>query len=141
MTISRRTMLLAMTAASLHADEAQDVLDLFTQMASALSAADAGRFMEACDRNLPGYQVLEMNVDALVAEATVTSAVDVVSDNGDAMHRTVELDWFLQIVQLEAAIGSTERRSRIHCQLMREKKRWRITSLDPISFFAPPKPR
>jgi hypothetical protein len=138
--MTRRGLLFAMLAAALRADDAQDVWDLFTQMASALSEGNAVQFLAAFDRSMAGYQALEANVSALLRQAEVQSSIEVLSDAGDGVSRSVELDWFLQIVEQQDAAGSTRRRERVRCKLAKQGKKWRITALGPLAFFAPPRP-
>ena len=138
--MTRRELLFAMMAAPLRADDAQDVWDLFTQMASALSEGNEVQFLTAFDRSMAGYQTLETNVSALLRQAEVQSSIEVLSDAGNGVSRSVELDWFLQIVEQQEAAGSTRRRERVRCKLAKQGKKWRITALEPLALFAPPRP-
>jgi len=137
--MTRRGLLFGWMALRLRADDAQDVWDLFTEVASALSEGNAAQFLKAFDRSMPGYAMLEANVIALLAQAEVQSSIEILSDEGTGATRAVELDWFLQIVAQQEAGGSTRRRERVHCRLAKQGKRWRITSIEPLAFFAAPR--
>ena len=137
----RGVLLVAMAMAPLRADEAQEVWDLLTQAASALSSGNSDEFLRVFDRSMPGYQTLAANVAALLSQGDVQSSIEVLSDEGDSSRRSVELDWFLQIISAEPGAGSTERREKVQCRLERRGKRWLITALEPLSFFAPPAAR
>jgi hypothetical protein len=139
--MTRRGFILAVAAPLLRADEPQDVRDFFGQLGSALSEGDAGQFMKGFDRSMPGYEKLANNVEALLRQADVQSSIEVLSDDGTDNKRMLELDWFLQFVAPTVDGDTVRRREQVHCTLMREGKRWRITSLDPLSIFAPPAPR
>lgn len=135
----RKTFLLMMAAVRfLPADEADDIRDFFGQLESALSEGNADQFMKGFDRAMPGYEMLAVNVAALLQHADVQSSIEVLSDEGTATSRMLELDWFLQLMEVQAAGGSTRRREQVHCTLARQGKKWRITSLVPLSLFAPP---
>ena len=54
--------------------------------------------------------------------------------------QSVELDWFLQIVEKQDTASVARRRQTVRCRLVKEKKKWRITALEPLAFFAPPNP-
>jgi hypothetical protein len=137
--MKRRVFLIAGTALALRADDAGDIWDLFTNMASALSDDRPDEFMAAFDRAMPGYHTLEMDVTALVTAYEARSSIELVSEEGDSLARRVELDWFLEIVEKQDTGGVTRRREVVRCRLMKEKKKWRINSFEPLSFFSPPK--
>lgn len=139
--MTRRGLLLASLALPLYADEAQQVWDLFSGLATALSQGDAVGFMSAFDRSLPGYQALQTDILAMFAQYQVSSSIDLVSDKGDGQMRTVEVDWFLQIVEQQDTQSVTRRRELVRCQLVKRKKNWRILSVAPIGLFAPPQPK
>jgi hypothetical protein len=139
--ITRRGWLIALAApllAPLFADVRQDTLDLFTSMASALSEGNGLAFLDHVDHSMPDYEKLEQNILALVAQNEVLSSIDVLKQEGDDHEQTVELDWFLQIRSREEAGPLERRRQIVKCRLLRIKKKWKVASLDPVSFFAPP---
>ncbi|PWU12751.1 MAG: hypothetical protein C5B51_00020 [Terriglobia bacterium] len=138
--MNRRRLLLAIAAFQLRADDAQDVWELFTALASALSEGNAVRFMKAFDRSMKDYAVLEASIAALLQQAQVQSSIEVLNDAGDGPSRSVELDWFLQIVDQQDSAASTRRRERVRCRLAKQGKTWQITALEPLAFFAPLRP-
>lgn len=133
--MTRRGLLLAATAWTLRADEAQDIWDLFTEMAAALSDAKAAEFMKAFSRDMPGYDALRRDVEALLDSYELHSSIELVNEEGDAAVQTVELDWFLEIVEKQDTAGVTRRREQVHCRLIKQKKKWLITSFEPLSLF------
>ena len=122
------------------ADNRRAVFDLFTGMASALSEGNPIAFMQPFDRSMPGVQELRAYVTALIAQAEVLSSIEILSDEGDDAHRTVELDWFLQIRDREETGPVVRRRETVKCRLERRGKKWVVVSLAPLAFFAPPRP-
>jgi hypothetical protein len=116
----------------------QAVIDLVTQMASALSEGNGLAFLERVDHAMPGYDKLEQNVLALTSQNEVLSSVEILKDEGDEQSRVVELDWFLQIRSREISGPLERRREVVKCRVEREKKKWKVKSLDPAGFFAPP---
>ena len=119
----------------LHADTHDDVIDLFTSMAAALSELNVPQFMDAFDKDMPDYGNLKTGVTALVRQADVTSTIEPLSDEGDDTKRTVELDWYLEIRSLLPDGPLVRRREVVHCELRKEKKHWKIVALKPIEFF------
>jgi hypothetical protein len=137
--MTRRTLLLVPLVARLRADSAQQVWELFTSVASALSEGNAIAFLNAFDPAMPGYEGLRASVTALLRQAQVQSSIDLLRDEGDDRSRTVELDWLLHIVDLEDGAVAERRQERVKCRVEKSGKKWRIASLDPLRFFAPPR--
>ena len=135
--MTRRGMLLAATAFTLRADDAQDVWDLFTEMAAALSDAKADEFMKAFSREMPDYDILRRNIEALLAAYDLHSSIELITEEGNSSAYMVDLDWFLQIVEKQDTAGVTRRREQVHCRLVKQKRKWVITSLQPLSIFKP----
>jgi hypothetical protein len=137
--MTRRALLLLPLVARLRADSAQQVWDLFASMASALSEANAIVFLNAFDPAMPGYEALRASVTALLREAEVQSSIDLVAEEGDDSSRTVELDWLLHIVDRQDGAVAERRQERVKCRVEKSGRKWRIASLAPLQFFAPPR--
>jgi hypothetical protein len=133
----RRALFLIPLALCLAADPAQEVLDLVTGMAASLSAGNAREFLAAFDPAMPGYQQLRENVNALTRQEAVESFVDVASDEGDAQKRTVQLNWRMRLKRNSDATASTGREQVLKCRFEKQGRKWRITALEPVDFFAP----
>jgi hypothetical protein len=116
----------------------QEVLDLFTALASALSEGNGLAFLDRVDHSMPAYEKLQRNILALVAQNEIVAAIDVIEDEGDDQTRAVKVDWLLQIRSREETGALIRRREIVKCRLERVKKKWKVASLEPIAFFAPP---
>jgi hypothetical protein len=148
--IVRSALLVSIATAFACADAHDDVIEVITSMAGALTEVNGigasvvrgnvSKFMSAFSRDMPDYETLESNVTALVMQAEVSSSIQTVSEDGDDQARGIDLDWVLQVRSLEEDGPVVRRREVIYCQLRKEKKHWKIVSLKPIDFFAPPKP-
>ena len=138
--LNRRTLLLTLLAPLARADEAGEVYDVFAELATSLSASDAAGFMRPFESSMSGYDELRRNVTALCSQSEVTSSVGVVDETGDKNAQAVELDWLLQVRTNDSTGGFVRRREIVKCRLERKGKRWKITSLEPIPFFAPIRP-
>ena len=124
--MTRRALLLVPLAARLRADSAQQVWDLFTSMASALSEANAIAFMNAFDPAMPGYEALRASVTALLRAAEVQSSIELVEDEGDDRSRAVELDWLVHIVNRQDGALAARRQERVKCRVEKSGSKWRI---------------
>ena len=129
----------ALSVFPVYADAHADVLDLVGSMAAALTAVNVPEFMDAFDKNMPDYEALKASVTALVNQADVTSSIEPLQDEGDDTKRAVDLDWFLEVRSLQQDGPIIHRRQIVHCELRKEKKKWKIVSLQPAEFFAPAK--
>lgn len=125
-------------AAPLWATAEQDVLDLFTTLASALSEGNGIAFLDRVDHSMPEYNQLERNIMALTEQNEVLAAIDVLTDDGDGQMRHVTVDWLLQIRSRSETGPLVRRRETVTCRLEHVKKKWRVVSLAPITLFAPP---
>ncbi|HET9318893.1 MAG TPA: hypothetical protein VFO27_03930 [Bryobacteraceae bacterium] len=125
-------------AAPLLADTRQEILDLITELASALSEGNGLAFLDHIDRAMPDYQKLEQNILALTEQNEVSAGIDILKQEGDDRTQTVELDWLLQIRSREDSGPIERRRETVKCRAERKKKNWKIVSLEPIALFAPP---
>ncbi len=101
-------------------------------------AANTDKFMQAFDPALPGFAQLKDNVLALEQSADIESSVDLVQNDGDDQVRTIVVDWSMNLVAHDTTVSATQRSETLTCRLEKHGKSWRITSLEPRSFFAPP---
>ena len=125
-------------AAPLVADTRQEILDLLTDLASALGEGNGLAFLGHIDHAMPGYQKLEQNILALTEQNEVSAAIDIVKQEGDDHAQNVELDWLLQIRAREDNGPIERRRETVKSRLERQKKKWKVVSIEPITLFAPP---
>jgi hypothetical protein len=119
-------------AAAGRADDNSDILEIFAPLASALSDGDALAFMRPIDKSMPDRAKLSDNVNALIAESTVTSSVELIRIEGDK----VELDWSMQIKTRGATGVSAQREQTVTARISSKK---RILEIGPIEFFGPSK--
>ncbi|MGA3028282.1 MAG: hypothetical protein ABSF98_26340 [Bryobacteraceae bacterium] len=122
---------------SARADTHADVVDLIASMTAALSNNNAPGFLEALDKAMPGYDRLHEAIPALLDQGDIASSVQPLRDDGDDTKRSLELDWYLEIRNPDENAPVIRRREVIRCRVEKRGKHWRITSLDPLSFFDP----
>jgi hypothetical protein len=146
----RRNFILAMGSAAAAgaaglaraADAQQQVFDLFSRIASALSDDDPALFIDAIDPAMPNLADFRRDIVALTDLADLTNSLEVLSDTGDDTHRAEEVDWFLEIVGKSDPHPVERRREVVKFKLERKGdkgEKWKIVSIDPLHFFAPPK--
>jgi hypothetical protein len=136
----RRTLLAAIAASAL-ADTRAEIVDLFGAMAGALSEADPETFLRAIDPSLPDYGRFVAGVRALALQNDLSSSIEIVKQEGSDAVQVVELDWLLEIRGEDQSHIFQRRQAIVKCRLERKGRKWRIVSLDPQTFFAPPSER
>ena len=143
---ARGAVLICIAAAFAAADAHDDVIDVVTSMAGALSetgdravtrTANVSKFMSVVSKDMPDRETLENNVTALVNNAEVSSSIEPLTEDGDEHARKIDLDWLLEIRSLEQDGPLVRRREIVHCELLKEKNHWKVVGLKPIDFFAP----
>ena len=134
------TILFCLTFSCLIADTHDEVVDVVTNLANALSTVNAPKFMDAIDKSMPDYDKLKNDVAALMNQSEVTSSIEMLQEEGDENRRTDDLDWYLEVRSLSPDGPIVRRREIIHCELVRkDKKHWKVASLKPLDFFTPAK--
>ena len=131
------TMWLGTQASGSPENEAREVWDALTRVAAALSQGNLTEFLDAFDRSMASYRRLEASAAALLGQYEVQSSIELLRDEASGEGRTVELDWFLQLEEQRDAGSVARRRERVHCRLEKRGKKWKITAIEPLAFFAP----
>ncbi|MGA2185046.1 MAG: hypothetical protein ABSH47_18665 [Bryobacteraceae bacterium] len=119
------------------ADTHADVVDLLASMTAALSDNNAPGFLAAVDKAMTGYDRLHEAIPALLEQGDIVSSVQPLRDDGDETKRSLELDWYLEIRNPDETARVIRRREVIRCRVEKRSGHWRVTSLEPLSFFEP----
>jgi len=133
----RRALLLSVATLAF-ADTRDELIRVFGAMAAALSEDNPAVFLRAIDPSMPGYPRFAESVKALAAQNAVSSSIEIASQEGDDRAQTVELDWLLEVTGKDQNHVFVRRQATVKCRLERRGGKWRIVSLEPASFFAPP---
>ena len=135
----RRNFLLAAAIAALgRAGTDDELVELFRGMASALSDSNPAVFLRGIDPSMPGYSRLAANVTALIVQNELSNTIDFRDQKGDDRVQRVELDWLLDIKGKGDSLVFVRREEIVKCRLERQKRKWRVIALEPLSFFDPP---
>lgn len=136
----REAMALMIAALPLRADSGDDAWNVVAVMAAALAEDNADGFMKVIDPKMPGYGDLGANIAALVSQADSHSSITPVRNEGDDATRTLELDWELRLTRKGQTEPRMERREQlVTIQFQRDRKKWLVLKIEPLSFFTPPK--
>jgi hypothetical protein len=137
--IARSVALICIAAVFAGADAHDDVIEVVTSMAAALTAVNVPQFMRSISKDMPDYETIQNNVTGLVRQSEISSSIQPVNEAGDDQARSINLDWALDVRSLEQDGPIVRRRQIIHCELRKEKKHWKVVALKPVDFFAPAK--
>jgi hypothetical protein len=135
----------------LKADAAADAWDVIAAMAAALAEDNASGFLKRVDEKMLGFGDLSRNINAMLQQANVQSAISPLANDGNDTARTLQLDWELRLkpkaltdplgTDLNTQGGSAplvRREEAITVDLRRDGKKWKVTKIEPAGFFAPP---
>ena len=111
--------------------------DTVTAMAGSLADAEAIEFFNSISRSLPDREVLMRDVRALEEEFEISSSVEVISLSETDGVAALDLDWYLTLKPRAGTGDLQRRRERLKVEMRREGRTWRVTALQPLSFFAP----
>lgn len=117
-------------AFSARADDRTDALDAIAPIAAALSDGDTAALLAALPRDAENYAELRENLTAMIAQAEVTSSVEVISAESGA----AELDWYMQMRNRSTKMVIARRRGTVQIRFRKRK----LLALSPASFFASP---
>jgi len=114
------------------------VLSLVLALSAALEEGNAARFLGYIDKErCREYLALETNVVALAAQYDVGSSVGIVTETRDGEAVDLKLDWLLRL-RPSGGGAAVERRAELRARLepRGKNKSWKVTALEPASFFS-----
>jgi len=107
------------------------------KLATALSESDSDSALEYFDSHMKSYGEIEQKIEALTAQADISCAIDIVTDEEAGGVHKLDLDWFMQLKSQIDDSQLERRRERVQVEMRRIKGVWKIVSLSPIKIFDP----
>ena len=138
--IPRRAVLLLPAARLLRAGVDEEIRDVLAVIASALADNNLLNVFAQFDPAMPDLALLRTHLEALTAQAAVASSVVVAEGAQEEDRYNAVLDWMMEIRPFAVGAKLERRRERVRCSFRKERRKWRITALEPVAFFAPLKP-
>ncbi len=111
--------------------------DAITEMAASLADSEALAFVRALSKSMPEREILVRDVQALEQEFEVSSSIELISEKQDDASVLLDLDWYLELKPRAGTGALVRRRQRMAIAMRLEGTAWKVTSLQPLSFFAP----
>jgi hypothetical protein len=135
--IGRRALLWLPAAGLLRAGVDDEIRDVLAVIASALADSNLLNVFEQFDPETPQLAQLRAHLEALTAQAAVASSIVVLQGERQGDRYTATLDWSMEIRPYAVGARLERRRERMPCAFRNQGRKWRITLLEPVAFFAP----
>jgi hypothetical protein len=107
------------------------------KLATALSESDSDSALEYFDSQIKSYGEIEQKIEALTAQADISCAIDIVTDEEAGGVHKLDLDWFMQLKSQIDDSQLERRRERVQVEMRQIKGVWKITSIAPMKIFDP----
>jgi hypothetical protein len=135
--IARLLLLFLLTRVPLFGDTEQDITDVVSSLASALSGSNVGAFLKTLDRDMPAYRQIEHDLTALAADTDVNCSIEVISNNGSDAAQQVDLDWYMVLRSQQDQNLIERRRTKVTVKMEKRGKKWVVSAFSPPTIFAP----
>lgn len=135
----RLLLLLTLVCAGLllAADPFEDAFSSVNAVADSLTQQNPADFLARFQLPEKDQSELRGNVTALIAQAEVSSSIEVITHEGDEQVQKLEVDWIVSIRSRVEGGASTQRREVARMELRKVKGHWVIVKFQPIPMFRP----
>lgn len=130
--IARRTLLALLFTTSTE----DDIRNVLASMATDLSAGNISGFLNLLAKDFPAPDELRQQLVGLTTTYDVNSSVQVQTATGTEEKQSAKVDWYLALRSRTDNAVAQQRREVLTIEFIKRNKRWRVTSISPISFFA-----
>lgn len=134
--IGRLLFLFLLVWAPLWADAEQDVTDVVSTLATALSDNNPALFFKTLDHDMANYKELQREIGALTRDTLISCSIDLIENHGSSTEQQADLDWYMVLRSQEDENIIERRRTRVTIKIEKRGKKWIVTSFSPISIFA-----
>jgi len=135
--IARLLILLLLTRLPLFGDPEQDITEVISNLASALSENKPQAFLKILDREMPAYRDLEHSLTALAADTDISCSIDLIANTGSPTAQQADLDWYMVLRSQQDQNRIERRRTKVTIKIEKRGKHWVVTAFTPLSIFAP----
>ena len=132
-----RLLLLGILPLLAFADGEQDVTDVVSTLAGALSDDNPQLFLKTLDHAMPGYRKLEQDIAALLSQNLISCTIEAIANSGTPTVQSADLDWYMVLKSQQDENLIERRRTKVTLKIEKRGKKWVVTSFSPVSIFAP----
>jgi hypothetical protein len=119
------------------ADDEETPFGRLAKLAAYLSQNSVPEALACFDPGMKDYALIEANIGAIGAQTDVLCAIDVLEEKGEGDERKLDTDWFVEL-RSQADGGPVERRrDRVHIEMKKIPRTWKIISMAPVSILDP----
>jgi hypothetical protein len=112
--------------------------DSIVKLATALSGNDYSTALSYFDSKMKNYGAIEANLTALAAQADVSCAIDIVTDDEEpgGIHK-LNLDWYMTLKSQADPMLQERRREQVQVEMRQSGNRWKIVGMSPLRILDP----
>jgi len=134
--MTRLLILLLLIRVPLFGDAEQDITDVVTNLASALSDNNLQAFLKTLDHDMANFGEIQHDVNALLSDSVISCSVDVIGTAGSGTALSADLDWYMVVRSQQDQNLIERRRTKVSIKVEKRGKKWVVTSFSPVSVFA-----
>ena len=132
-----RLLLAGVACTLLAAEPEQEITNVISKLASALSHGEHQVFLDALDHKMPEYQQIEHDVTALAADTDLDCTIELIRNTGNDTEQTADLDWYMVLRSQQDQNLIERRRAKVAIKVTRRGKKWIVTGFSPVEVFRP----
>jgi hypothetical protein len=112
--------------------------DSIVKLATALSGNDYSTALSYFDSKMKNYAAIEGNLVALAAQADVTCAIDIITEDEEpgGVHK-LSLDWYMVLKSQADPMLQERRREQVQVEMRQSGSRWKIVGMSSLSILDP----
>ena len=134
--IARLLILFLLLRLPLLGDAEQDITEVVSTLASALSANNPQLFLKTLDHDMPAYRDLEHDLTALANDTLIGCSIELIGNSGSETAQQADLDWYMVLSSKQDENLIERRRTKVSVKLEKRGKKWVVTAFNPVSIFA-----
>jgi hypothetical protein len=135
--MARLLILFLLMRLPLWGDAEQDITDVVSTLASALSGNNPELFLRTLDHSMAGYREIEHAVNSLESASLVSCSIDLIANSGSATAQQADLDWYMVLSSKQDDNLIERRRTKVTIKMEKRGKKWVVTAFSPVSIFDP----
>ncbi|HEY3836971.1 MAG TPA: hypothetical protein VGL72_10385, partial [Bryobacteraceae bacterium] len=122
--MARLLILFLLFRLPLFGDAEQDITNVLTDLASALSENNPERFLQKLDHEMPNYRQIERDVLAIANDDWVSCSIEILTNSGDETSQQVDLDWYMVLKSQQDENLIERRRTKVKVKMEKRGKKW-----------------
>jgi hypothetical protein len=135
--MTRLLTALLLISTTVFADAEQDITEVVSDLATALSENRPEQFLKMLDRNMPVYQQIERQLTGLATDTDIGCTIELIGNTGSGTAQRADLDWYMVLRSRQDQNLIERRRTKVTVEIEKRGKKWFVTAFSPVTLFAP----